>query len=82
MPTKRARQDTTLKPRTLKIAEDELEVIQQAADSAGVSVSYLLRAAGTAVATNPEWLAASLGNQAERDNQAAGVAIPEPENLN
>jgi len=76
MPTKRARPDTTLKARTLKIAEDELEVIQQVADREGVSVSYLLRAAGTAVATNPEWLAASLGSQAERDSHAAGVAIP------
>jgi hypothetical protein len=76
MPTKRARPDTTLKPRTLKIADDELEIIQRAAEKKGVSVSYLLRAAGTAVASNPEWLITSLGNQAERDAQAGGVAIP------
>jgi len=82
MPTKRARPDTTLQPRTLKIAPDELEVIQRVAGRAGVSVSYLLRAAGNSVATNPEWLARSLGSQIERDNQVGGVAIPDSETNN
>jgi len=76
MPTKRARQDTTLQPRTLKIAPDELEVIQRVAAGAGVSVSYLLRAAGTSVADNPEWLAASLANQVRRDSRVDGNILP------
>lgn len=77
MPTRRARPDKTLKPRTLKLADDELEAIKEVADREGVSVSYLLRAAGTAVAGNPEWVATALGSQAERDSQAtAGAAIP------
>ncbi len=73
MPTKRARKDTTLQPRTLKIAPDELQEVQRVAASAGVSVSYLLRAAGISVATNPVWLAVSLANQVKRD---CGPEIP------
>jgi len=76
MPTNRARQDTTLQPRTVKIAPDELEVIQRVAAGAGVSVSYLLRAAGTSVAANPDWLAASLANQVRRDSRVGGNILP------
>jgi hypothetical protein len=75
MPNNRARQDTTLQPRTLKIAADELEVIQRAAIDAGVSVSYLLRAAGNEAAANPKWLAASLANQVKRDTRASGNVL-------
>ena len=76
MPNNRARQDTTLQPRTLKIAPDELEAIQRVATGAGVSVSYLLRAAGNEAAANPKWLAASLANQVKRDNRAGGNTLP------
>ena len=69
MATKRARPDTTLQPRTLKIAPDELDVIQRVAGREGVSVSHLLRAAGNSVANNPGWLAVSLSIQARRDGE-------------
>ena len=59
------------------------ETPQEVADREGVSVSYLLRAAGTAVAGNPEWVATALGSQAERDSQVmAGAAIPRPDTDN
>jgi hypothetical protein len=76
MPTKRARQDTTLQPLTPKNAPEELDVIQRVAAGAGVSVSYLLRAAGTPVAANPEWLAASFANQVRRYSRAGGNILP------
>lgn len=76
MANNRARQDTTLRPRTLKIAPDELEAIQRAATGAGVSVSHLLRAAGNEAAANPKWLAASLANQVKRDGRTGGNSLP------
>lgn len=68
MPTPRKRPDVVLRPATLKIAEDELDAIRLVAEREGVSVSHLLRAAGTAVVGDDELLRRALDAQAERDS--------------
>jgi len=68
MPTPRKRPDVVLRPATLKIAEDELDAIREVAEREGVSVSHLLRAAGTAVVGDDDLLRRALDAQAERDS--------------
>lgn len=65
------------------LTEEELELIKSAAASVneygGVSVSQLLRAAGTAVAQDPELLQQVLSNQASREKATGGAAVPTTE---
>jgi molybdopterin biosynthesis enzyme len=70
MPTPRKRPDVVLRPATLKIAEDELDAIREVAEREGVTVSHLLRAAGTAVVGDEDLLRRALDAQSERDSLA------------
>jgi hypothetical protein len=70
MPTPRKRPDVVLRTAGLKIAEDELDLIKQVAEREGVTVSHLLRAAGTAVVGDEDLLRRALDAQSERDSTA------------
>jgi hypothetical protein len=62
-----------------QLTESEYEALKKAAvEAGGVSISHLLRAAGTAVAENPDLRQQWLSAQAQRDAMAAGAAIPSP----
>lgn len=63
-----------------QLTEQEYEALKTAAiEAGGVSVSHLLRAAGTAVASNPELRQTWLMEQAQRDAQSGGAAVPTAE---
>ena len=63
-----------------QLTEEEYAALKAAAiEAGGVSVSHLLRAAGTAVASNPDLRQTWLMEQAQRDAQSGGAAIPTAE---
>lgn len=69
---------TRSKQISFQLSEDEYLALKNAAvEAGGVSVSHLLRSAGTAVVGDPDLRSEALAAQARRD-YGAGAAIPDP----